>query len=168
MALYHFTSRQWKSRILRASEKSTLALKPRVDITRSGPTKETYVLQKFILKKKSAIDVVFGWTCFSYRESESFTYWLSSNAILTKYLCKDITDHHGVKFLIRGDLILSTDLTPVHTERRRHVNANVNVTLTCRTFDLSDGNCDGQNGLLTHFTRQRSGRDGDGRSWTDL
>ena len=43
-----------------ASEKSTLALKPRVDVTRvqnrgiSGPTKRTYVLQK-ILKKEVLI-----------------------------------------------------------------------------------------------------------------
>ena len=41
-----------------ASEKSTLALKPRADVTKiqnrdiSGPTKRTYVLQRFFKKKR--------------------------------------------------------------------------------------------------------------------
>ena len=37
----------------------------------------------------------------------------------------------------------------------------VTVTFTVGTFDVFDGNCDGQNGLHTHFACQRYG-DGDG------
>ena len=44
----------------------------------------------------------------------------------------------------------------VHTEQLRHVNVSFNVMLTGGTFDLSDGNCEGQNGLHTHFAYQCS------------
>ena len=45
-------------------------------------------------------------------------------------------------------------LRPVHTKRNHHV--NVNVMLTGGTFDVFDGNCDGENGLHNHFARQSS------------
>ena len=42
----------------------------------------------------------------------------------------------------------------------------ITVALTGGTFDLYDGNCDGQNGLHTHFSHQRYGH-GDGVAWRE-
>ena len=53
--------------------------------------------------------------------------------------------------LIILTLGVNTALGPVHTEQDRDV--NVNVMLIVPTFDLSDGPCDDQNGLHTHFAR---------------
>ena len=57
---------------------------------------------------------------------------------------------------VAKESISYNDLRLIHTQRPRHVNVNINVMLTGGTFDLFYGNCDGQNGLHTHFTHQRS------------
>ena len=49
-----------------------------------------------------------------------------------------------IGFPVKADMFLIKALRPVYTDRP-------NVTLTGGTFDLFDGNCDGQNGLHTHL-----------------
>ena len=60
-----------------ASEKSTLALKPRADVTRSpkqgisSPTKRIYVLQIFFFKKSHILNVFGQFLVFSLSEKMS-------------------------------------------------------------------------------------------------